>query len=465
MHRPTSAFPALALSPIVFPALAVLPAAAPAAAQQQARPDTLRTEEVAELEARLDSLEALIARLRSEIGTGADTARDEAGDDALARLRRAAEEAAGEAAGETDTASGAGESRTRSLQALNPEISVTGDVVSHFADPSGEGGEPGFTPREFELSFQAALDPYTRTKVFLALEEELPIAGLEAALESPTPPFLEEDEEGDGHGDGVHLEEGYLYWVGLPASIGLKLGRFRQEIGRYNRWHTHALSEVDRPLAAAHFLGEDGLIQTGASVSLPSFSTGAGTHTLTLEATAADNHALFLEGDGIAWLGDFTSFWELSPGSYFEVGATGLAGHDDGVAEGVDLETRLLALDASFRWTPTGRELYRDLRLAAEWYVAEKDFGVTRQSGRGGYLQANYRLDRRWVVGARGDWLDGYGDGPRYVQLAPHVSWWQSEWVRLRLQYSWLKPEGGSADHTLLFQTVWAIGPHRHEEY
>ncbi len=103
--------------------------------------------------------------------------------------------------------------------------------------------------------------------------------------------------------------------------------------------------------------------------------------------------------------------------------------------------------------------------MKGEWYFAEQDLGPGRLSGNGGYLQANYRLNRRWIVGARADYLDGFDGEPEIYQLVPSVTWWQSEWVRLRLQYNFLKLDGGDGNHTLLFQTVWAMGPHKHETY
>ena len=33
------------------------------------------------------------------------------------------------------------------------------------------------------------------------------------------------------------------------------------------------------------------------------------------------------------------------------------------------------------------------------------------------------------------------------------------------LQYHYLRPAGGAGNHTLLLQTVWAMGPHKHESY
>lgn len=385
----------------------------------------------------------------------ADTA-----DEEVAELRAAAEDAAEQAAaGDTGTEAG---SRTRDLSVLNPEISITGDVVGNWADPADGGSDLGFTPREFEFSFQAPLDPYTRTKIFVTRHEDFEIAGLGEALEGSHPEILGEEEH---HEEGFEIEEGYLYWVGLPGGLGAKLGKFRQAIGNYNRWHTHALLEVGRPLAARHFLGEGGLVQTGAGVSLPSVVTGPGTHELTFEVTRGTNGTLFDEGGELSWLGHLNSFWDLSPSTYLQLGSTGVYGRAEGLAGDLSLDTRLLGFDAMLRWQPSGRSLYRDLRVAAEWYLAEKDYGGVELSGHGGYLQANYRLDRRWVAGGRADWLDGFGDGPTHLQLAPHVTFWQSEWVRLRLQYSYLKPEGLDAGHTLLFQTVWAVGPHKHETY
>lgn len=461
---------ARALPPLTL-ALALLAAEAASTAAQQAEPDTTEAvpdtidavprdsllRRVLELEARLDSVSELLSEIRGE-----EARADTAGGDDVARLRAAARAAAEAGGEEGDGADPGGGSRTRDLSVLNPEISVTGDVVGNWARPADGSSDGGFTPREFEFSFQAALDPYTRTKIFVTNEQEFEIAGLEEALEGSRPDFLEGGEE---EHEGFAIEEGYLYWVGLPGGLGAKLGKFRQEIGNYNRWHTHALLEVDRPLAAMHFLGEDGLIQTGASLSLPSVTAAAGTHDLTFEVARGTNGTLFDGGGDLSWLGRLNSFWDLGPSAFLQVGSTAVYGRNDEVAEGLGLDARLLALDALFRWQPGGSSQQRDLRLAAGWYLAEKDYGALELSGHGGYLQANHRLDRRWVAGARADWLDGFGDGPRRFQIAPHVTWWQSEWVRLRLQYSYLEAAGRDPDHTLLLQAVWAMGPHKHETY
>jgi len=50
-------------------------------------------------------------------------------------------------------------------------------------------------------------------------------------------------------------------------------------------------------------------------------------------------------------------------------------------------------------------------------------------------------------------------------ELVPSLTLWESEWVYLRLQYTWSKLENTDATGQLAFQTVWAIGPHKHETY
>jgi hypothetical protein len=408
--------------------------------QEPERTDSLQ-EEIRILKARLDSLQVVLEHLVSQ---GRDTAEVT---DELAQLRAAAQAAAGEA--EAADTSVEQQSRTRTLQSLNPEISVTGDLVGSYLAPATGEVRPTGTPREFEFAFESALDPYTRTKVFVSYEQEIEIAG------------YPEDEGAEDHG-GVEVEEGYLYWVGLPGRLGLKAGKFRQELGLYNRWHTHALLEIDRPLPTVAFLGHDGLIQTGVSITLPSLDIGPSTQTAWIEVTQQNNDVLFGEGNQMSFLGRLQSFWDLSPSTYLQLGASGVYGKDSGD----DLENRLVQLDASLRWSPTNRSIYQGFHLRGEWYWVEKNVAGIKSNGSGGYLQANYRASRRWILGLRGDYLDGLAIGdPDLYQVVPSITWWQSEWVYLRLQYNYLRPDGGSGNSTVLLQVVWAFGPHKHETY
>ena len=182
-------------------------------------------------EARTDSLGAALARLEARLeemrasrcapGGGRPAPSDTT--DELAALRAAAGEAAGRrpppsgAAPSDTTAAGTVPADTvprtpgrRSANLLNPEISATGDVrlVAREESPPRDNA----VAREFEFSFQSALDPFSKTKIFLTFENE-----------------------------EVGIEEGYIYWSGLPGRIRADLGKFRQQIGDLNRWHLHAL--------------------------------------------------------------------------------------------------------------------------------------------------------------------------------------------------------------------------------
>lgn len=407
---------------------------------------------MARLEALVDSL--LSELRRAPAGEAAPT--PEAAND-LAALRAAAQAAA--RAAPTPPATGAvGEqvSRTRNQTALNPEISMTGDIVGTFASPDAGDNAFSTVPREFELSIQSAIDPYTRTKIFLSKEEDFRIAGQEEVAGGPDAGAT------DGGETPVEVEEGYVYWVGLPAGIGVKLGKFRQEVGLFNRWHTHALLEIDRPLASTTFLGEDGLIQTGVSLAAPSFQLGPGTENITFEITKASNDELFDGGGGrLSYLGRVQNFFDLGQSTFLQIGATGIYGENNDES----LTTRLGSLDAYFRWAPPRKALYREFTLRGVYYWAERSFDDFQESGNGGYAQASYRLSQRWITGLRADFVDRFGDEPDLFQLVPTLTYWQSEWIRLRLQYNYLKPDGLDGNHTFLFQTVWAIGPHRHESY
>jgi len=424
--------------------------ATPIAAQVPTRADSLERE-LAALRARVDSLQTLLAELIRE---RSDTTRVV---DELAQLRAAAQQAAAEVEAPVDTSTQQA-SRTRNLSLLNPEISVTGDVVAHFTAFADERDRAGAIPREFEFSFQAPLDPYTRTKIFAAYHEDVPIAGM---------PEMHAD-EGDGEGSaaghghgGFEIEEAYVYWVGLPGALGLKIGKFRQDIGLYNRWHTHALWEVDRPLPHLIFFGEDGLIQTGVGLTLPSLTLGPSTQTVTVEATSATNEALYDEGGDLSVLGRLQSFWDLSSAAYLQIGVAGLSGRN----KDAELSSRLVQLDFAFRWAPPNRSLYQALHLKGEWYYGEKEMAGETESGKGAYLQANYRANRRLTLGVRGDYLYDFEDFNDTYQLAPSLTWWQSEWLYVRLQYNYVKPQFGSAGNTALVQLVWAMGPHKHENY
>src|SRR5258706_8025855 len=143
-------------------AAACIAAPATVAAQQptQRQVDSL-TAQLRALRARLDSLVAALGQ-RHDPGPVAGPPADD-----LAALRAAASAARGDSSqrAAADTMPTQFVGRERNQAQLNPEIGVTGDVRA-YGTTSGVQRE-NFVPREFEIGFQSALDPYSHTKIFV----------------------------------------------------------------------------------------------------------------------------------------------------------------------------------------------------------------------------------------------------------------------------------------------------------
>jgi hypothetical protein len=396
--------------------------AGPVAAQQPTgrRVDSLAAE-IRLLKARLDSLQARFA----------PPAQDTAAGDDLAALRAAAAAAAGRPAGQRPDTAGPTQfvGRERSQTQLNPEITATG-VVRAYARTEGVVRD-NFDPREVEIGFQAALDPYSHTKIFVALE-----------------------------GGEVDVEELYAYWTGLPGRLRLDVGKFRQQFGELNRWHLHAVPETEYPLALTTFLGEEGLMGTG--LSLYRAIGGLGTHELTAQVTqSASDDVLFGAGGRPTYLVHLRNFWQLTPSTYMQIGGTGLYGTNPDSA----LRTKVGGLEFRFTWRPPARALYRDWTLRGELYALQKESSGSGTTRWGGYASTTYKLGQRWIAGVRYDYVESPELGEITRQVIPSLTLWQSEWVFLRAQYQWQKIAAASPTHQLAFQAVWAIGPHKHETY
>jgi hypothetical protein len=358
---------------------------------------------------------------------------DSGGDD-LAAIRAAAA-----AASATPTEAAADTTKTqptefvgkqRNASAMNPEISATGDIEFQFP----EGESPQVVPREFELAFQANLDPYSATKIFVSFE--------------------------DGE---VSIEEGYIYWTGLPAHLRVDAGVFRQEVGELNRWHLHALPESEYPLVYRSYLGGDGLDGVGLSLytALP-FSIAHGTHEAWLQGTSVSSDPLYDGERRPTLLGRIKNFWQLSRSTYMQLGFTGLGG----ATEGDTLGSRVLGADFRLTWRPPNAGTRQDLTLRAEGYQFHaNELGVSTDRY-GMFADVNYKASRRWVLGLRYDYVQApRGPYSSVWGLTPTITWWQSEFVFLRLEDDYRYDSVLGHENLALLQVVWALGPHKHETY
>ncbi len=440
-------------------ALLCVAARGPARAQQtgEEHPDSVRRE-LALMRIQLDSLRTLLEELRAE---GVKGAGDRAADDPVARLRAAAAAAADTPQPEEQEAAHF-EGRQRALQALNPEISVGGDMLSLWPEDRAAG--ENFLLREVEFALQATLDPFSRAKIIASHHAHggamQPFVATGADGEDPTA----EDHE---HTSGVTVEEAYAQWVNLLGGVSLTVGRFRQRLGTYNRWHRHALPWSGLPLAYTVLLGDEGLAQTGASLYWLAPVSGFGTYEIWIEGTRSGNEPLFGSSEEISVLGHLNAFFELSPSTYLELGASAVGG--DFQSETAEGARRVLHLEAGLSWRPPGRELYRELTFRGALLRSRGPSGglvpLDTHVTTGGFLAVEGRLARGWLAGLRYDRIeDPVAPGSHAWMLVPTLTWWQSEFVRVRAEYDRLHAPTGARGQFLV-QLSFAMGPHKHETY
>ncbi len=429
---------------------AAAPAAADAARAQAAaagRPEAgslaeIRAEIAAlkkEYDARLAALEVRLAALEAEAAPGA--ARKEPlpppAEDELESLRAAARAAAAgvEPAAEIEIPQAPAPpvtGRERNLNRLNPEISFTGIFVGQASDADREE----FRTEEFELDLQSALDPFSRTRWTIAFG-----------------------------GEGVEIEEGYVVYSSLPGGLELAAGKFRQQFGPLNRQHLHALPQTDYPLVYRAIFGEEGLAQTGVSLAWLPAKPWATANEVVLQVTDGENEEAFggESFEDLAVLARIKSYWDLSSAAYFEWGLSGIAGE---TAAGGD--SRVWGTDFTYQWRPPRRAKYREVTWRSELLLSQRDDETgTRREAWGAYTYLEGLLRRNLYAGVRLDRAEDPLEPERVLWgLSPYLTFWQSEFVRLRAEYSLLRDDLTDQEaNRFSLQLTWAAGPHKHETY
>jgi uncharacterized coiled-coil protein SlyX len=356
-----------------------------------------------------------------------------------------------------------------SLQALNPEISVTGDFLFSTRQDSTSDQSSDFNFRTLGIHIESWLDPYTRFKAAVPVTESTTTLG-----------------------------EGYVTLYNISDDLNLTLGKFRQQFGVVNRWHKHGLDQVDFPLALREIFGDGGLNQSGLSLDWLMPPAGNASQQLTFQVTDGSNSRLF--GDNArnrpSILAHYKNYRDLSKDTYLEWGLTGLMGWNDewdmadSTTQHVSEITTVLGADLSVLWEPTEKMRHRNLEWRSEAYWLNKDIQASDGSGSdtlnawGLYSYLQTKISRTVDIGIRGDFYvpdtkgyagtTGYSlsplavtrDNPYLWQISPYITWWQSPFVKFRVEYDYCDGKGiDNPEHIVWLQAVFAAGPHKHERY
>jgi hypothetical protein len=320
---------------------------------------------------------------------------------------------------------------------FNPDIAVVGDVVG-AAGRNRVAPSPAFALHEAEAAVQAIVDPYARADFFFAFGTA-----------------------------GVEIEEAYATLPTLPAGLLARAGKMRAAFGTMNGLHTHAVPWVDRPLVTGNLLGgEEGISQVGVSVArlLPN-------PWLFLEATgqifSGGAEGVFTSttpGD-LTYLGRLRAYEDLSESTNLDLGASYARGHNGaGIVEAADVGrfiTSLYGVDATLRWKPLRRSIYRSFlgRAEAVWSRREQFGGPQRAMGF--YASGDYQFARRWFAGFRYD-RSGRADAAELTDAGQSaiLTFWPSEFSQIRCQYRRVRFAEGPIANELFLQMQFSIGVH-----
>jgi hypothetical protein len=403
---------------------------APARASAQSGP-AAPAEDARQAQAEVDRLRQELATLREQY-----EARLSALEERIKAIAAAA--AAPTAAPETaPQPAPAQQSVVGSSKVFNPDISV----IANFLGVAGENknsDQPALGLNEVETAFQAIIDPYARADFFLAAGP----AGLE-------------------------IEEGYATFTSLPAGLLLKAGKMRAQFGKVNTLHAHAIPWADRPLVTQNLVGgEEGISMSGVSLS-----------------RLITNSALFLEATGeafygssevfasperskLTYVGRLRAYRDVTEGANLDVGGSFAFGPSTFTPEEPVLDenasTRLVGFDATFRYRPLRRAIYRRFLARTELvWSRPRSLGQWGPTSFGFYGSGEYQFARRWFAGARYD---------RSARASDHLlvdeggslslTFWPSEFNQVRGQYRRTNYGDGVKANEFLFQILFAIGAH-----
>lgn len=320
---------------------------------------------------------------------------------------------------------------------FNPDIAVIGNFLGVAGD-NQNSDQPTFGLSEVEASFQAAVDPYARADFFLAAGPE-----------------------------GLEVEEGFVTFHSLPAGLLLKAGKMRAQFGKVNTLHAHALAWTDRPLVSQNLVGgEEGLSLSGVSLS-----------------RLISNSALFVEATGEAYYGEsdvfasserskltyvgrLRAYRDITEGTNLDVGGSFAFGPSAVTPElpalDDEVSTGLAGFDATFRYRPLRRSIYRRFLARTELvWSRPRVAGHWGSTSFGFYGSGEYQFARRWFAGARYDRSARAFDNS-LVDKGGSVSltFWPSEFNQIRGQYRRTNYGDGVKANEFLFQILFSIGAH-----
>jgi hypothetical protein len=334
-------------------------------------------------------------------------------------------------------ASPAASSAQRSFGALNPAISVVGNLVGRadsqkvFSD-AGPRIDNKITLREAEIDMRVPVDPYADGVLITSLESEAPSQF------------------------SVGVEEGYINIKKLPfldrPPFGLKIkaGRFRPLFGNINILHTHDLPQTYRPLPVQEFLGPEGFVQDGISTNIFLPTPGENSNLdFTFEVLTGGDIAISPDPNSrMAYLGHLRYYQTFQTSHNLQLGWSSYFHAKGSEIPSADIH----GLDFLYSWKPSRMGEWKSFLLGGELMFGRRAFPEASESpevaaaiaGRqpgtgkplGYYAFTQWQFNRRTYAGVRWDKTDVLFDPSlERRSVTPYLSYYFSEFLRFRLNY------------------------------
>ncbi|MCX5784621.1 MAG: hypothetical protein NTX59_02935 [Elusimicrobia bacterium] len=324
---------------------------------------------------------------------------------------------------------------------INPDISVLGQIIYKYHDDktATDARKPTLDLGETELVFDSYLNPYAKgTFVFTV---------------------------GD---DGLGTEEAYIDVIkGLPDGLAVRGGKYRLGFGKLNPAHPHAYSFIEAPRVMSAMLpGSDGFndIGTRASYFLPL-------------SWASDITADVLKGVSFhpdetnaaaGWLAHWNNSLLIGETTPLDIGVSATQGTNNvewgtkTAVYGMDIKAKI-PISSLTNLTLQGEYFYNNSSV-----VVDTTTGDTSHMGRQGfYAFADLKFKQRWNAGVIYDQYnppENKNLTNRAVKGFVGYSLLE-ETTLLRLTCERFKPENSPAVHTVMFQVLFSMGPHKAHQF
>lgn len=369
----------------------------------------------------------------------------------------------------------------------------TADDVEALQPGGHDPNQRGFTVQNFETIFEGMADPYFRGQAAIIYQ-------IDAEGES----FLE-------------VEEGYLETLSLPGNLQFKAGQYLSEFGRLNQTHPHTWDFADQPLVLGRLLGGDGMRNVGARLSwltpTPFYSelylSAQNSHGETAFSfrNGNDGEPLFgrlVDQGAVRSFNDlllvprYTASFDLTEAQTLVAGVSAAFGPN---STGRDAETQIYGADLFWKWKAPDHTKgfpfvsWQTEALARRYEAGAFDWDlngdgildpdeqdndsdgvadfVPRETLNdwGVYSQLVYGCRPGWTLGLRGDYMAGetadyermYGvdlERADRWRVSPNVTWYPTEFSKLRLQYNYDDRDRIDTDQSLWVQFEFLLGAH-----